>query len=55
VQTLAPAAEHGDKRAGLMAWVFPSAHLRAPLAERVAARLEAMGALTSAKDAATYG
>jgi hypothetical protein len=29
--------------------------LRAPVAERVAARLEAMGALTSAKGAATSG
>jgi hypothetical protein len=34
---------------------FLERDLRAPLAERVAARLEAMGALTSAKDAATYG
>jgi hypothetical protein len=34
---------------------FLERDLRAPLAEPVAARLEAMGALTSAKDAATYG
>jgi hypothetical protein len=34
---------------------FLERDLRAPVAERVAARLEAMGALTSAKGAATYG
>jgi hypothetical protein len=34
---------------------FLERDLRAPVAERVPARLAAMGALTSAKDAATYG